>query len=231
LDFLKRLVETAQAAGARRFRFADTLGVLDPFGVFDRIAALRAACDLEIEMHAHDDLGLATANTLAAVRAGASHVNTTVTGLGERAGNAPLEEVVLGLRQCHGLETGIDLRSFPALADVVARAAGRPIPWQKSVVGEGVFTHEAGIHVDGLIKDPDNYQGFAPELVGRNHRLVLGKHSGSHAVQAVYGYLGVAVDAGAAGVLLDRIRAFVTAAKRSPTQGELIDFHRELETA
>ena len=99
LDFLCALAETAERAGARRLRFADTLGVLDPFGTFDRIATLRRNTGLEIEMHAHDDLGLATANTLAACKAGATHVNTTVNGLGERAGNAPLEEVVLGLQQ------------------------------------------------------------------------------------------------------------------------------------
>jgi homocitrate synthase NifV len=230
MDFLKRLVEAAQAAGARRFRFADTLGVLEPFGVFARIAALRSVCDLEIEIHAHDDLGMATANTLAAVKAGATHANTTVNGLGERAGNAPLEEVVLGLRQCHGIETGIDLRQFPALAKAVARAAGRPIPWQKSLVGEGVFTHEAGIHVDGLLKDPDNYQGFDPVVVGRSHRLVLGKHSGSRAVQSVYGRLGVRLDEWEAGLLLGRIRTFVTAAKRSPAEAELMTFYRETET-
>jgi homocitrate synthase NifV len=113
--FLAQIAAVAQRAGARRIRFADTLGVLDPFAVAERIGALRRVTDLEIEMHAHDDLGLATANTLAAVRAGATHVNTTVNGLGERAGNAPLEEVVLGLRQCYGIETGVDLRRFPAL--------------------------------------------------------------------------------------------------------------------
>ncbi len=196
--------------------------MLDPFAVAERIAALRAACDLEIEMHAHDDLGMATANTLAAVRAGATHVNTTVNGLGERAGNAPLEEVVLGLRQCYGIESGIDLRRFPDLSERVARAAGRPVPWQKSVVGEGVFTHEAGIHVDGLLKDPDNYQGFAPELVGRQHRLVLGKHSGKGAVQAVYARLGVALSSDEAAALLAQVRDFVAAAKRPPADAELL---------
>ncbi|MEI6415143.1 MAG: homocitrate synthase, partial [Pseudomonadota bacterium] len=194
LDLLKRIVEAAQQAGARRFRFADTLGVLEPFGVFERIRALRAVCDLEIEMHAHNDLGLATANTLAAVRAGATHLNTTVNGLGERAGNAPLEEVVLALRQCHGIETGIHLKGFPALSRRVASASGRPVPWQKSVVGKGVFTHEAGIHVDGLLKNPANYQGFDPALVGGRHRIVLGKHSGHRAVQRVMAGLGVDLD-------------------------------------
>ena len=226
-DFLRRIVETAQRAGARRFRFADTLGMLDPFAAFERIAALRASCDLEIEMHAHDDLGMATANTLAAVRAGATHVNTTVTGLGERAGNAALEEVVLGLRQCLGRETGIDLRRFPALAERVARASGRPIPWQKSVVGEGAFTHEAGIHVDGLLKDPDNYQGFDPRIVGRAHRVVLGKHSGPRAVRAVYGRMGIGVDDDEANRLLGRVRAFVTEAKRPPSDDDLLALRKE----
>ncbi|WIM06060.1 MAG: homocitrate synthase [Candidatus Nitricoxidivorans perseverans] len=226
-DFLKRLVETAQLAGARRFRFADTLGVLDPFSVHERIAALRRISDIEIEMHAHDDLGMATANTLAAVRAGATHVNTTVNGLGERAGNAPLEEVVLGLRQCHGIETGVDLRRFPALSERVASAAGRPVAWQKSVVGEGVFTHEAGIHVDGLLKDADNYQGFDPRLVGRRHRVVLGKHSGRHSVQLVMSRLGRRLDAAEAESLLARVRGFVAARKRPPGDGELLQLLAE----
>lgn len=222
MDFLLRIADAAQSAGARRIRFADTLGVLDPFAVAERIGRLRASTDLEIEMHAHDDLGLATANTLAAVRAGATHVNTTVNGLGERAGNAPLEEVVLGLRQCYGIETGIDLRKFPDLSASVARAAGRPVAWQKSVVGEGAFTHEAGIHIDGLLKHPDNYQAFDPCLVGRQHRFVLGKHSGRGGVQAVYAALGRHVAEAEAGQLLNRLRDFVHATKRPPEPGELI---------
>lgn len=222
MDFLMRLADVAQSAGARRIRFADTLGVLDPFAVAERIGRLRRCSDLEIEMHAHDDLGLATANTMAAVRAGATHVNTTVNGLGERAGNAPLEEVVLGLRQCYAIETGIDLRRFPALSATVASAAGRPVPWQKSVVGEGAFTHEAGIHVDGLLKHPDNYQGFDPQLVGRQHRFVLGKHSGKGGVQAVFAALGRPLADAEADTVVCRLREFVDAAKRPPESGELL---------
>ena len=219
---LAAIAEAAQAAGARRIRFADTLGVLDPFATFERIAALRAACDLEIEMHAHDDLGMATANTLAAARAGATHLNTTVNGLGERSGNAPLEEVVLGLHVCHGIGTGIDLKGFPEISRRVALASGRPLPWQKSVVGEGAFTHEAGIHVDGLLKDPANYEGFDPELVGRRRRVVLGKHSGARAVQLVMRELGHSLSEADARELLRRVRAFVARAKHSPTDADLL---------
>ena len=221
-EFLARIADAAQTAGARRLRFADTLGVLDPFTVAERIAALRRRSDLEIEMHAHDDLGLATANTLAAVRAGATHVNTTVNGLGERAGNAPLEEVVLGLRRCYAIETGVDLRQFPALSAIVAHASGRPVAWQKSIVGEGAFTHEAGIHVDGLLKHPDNYQGFDPQLVGREHRFVLGKHSGKSGVQAVYATLGHPLTEGEAVRLIARLRDLVYALKRPPSAKELL---------
>ncbi len=221
-DFLAQIADVAQKAGARRIRFADTLGVLDPFSMAERIADLRRRTDLEIEIHAHDDLGMATANTLAAVRAGATHVNTTVNGLGERAGNAPLEEVVLGLFQCHGIDAGIDLKGFPRVSDLVASASGRPVPWQKSVVGEGAFAHESGVHIDGLIKNPDNYQGFDPSLVGRQHRFVLGKHSGKVGVQAVYASLGERIADAEAARILDSVRDFVNAAKRPPSSQELL---------
>lgn len=221
MDFLCALAATAERAGARRLRFADTLGVLEPFSTFDKISTLRRHTGLEIEMHAHDDMGLATANTLAACKAGATHVNTTVNGLGERAGNAPLEEVVLGLKKLHGIDTGIDLKGFPALSSRVANASGRAIPWQKSVVGAGAFTHEAGIHVDGLLKHPDNYQGFDPSEVGQAHRIVLGKHSGSRAVQVVYAGLGLELSDGEAQALLSPIRTFVSAHKHPPEAADL----------
>ncbi len=173
-------------------------------------------------MHAHDDLGMATANTLAAAKAGASHLNTTVNGLGERSGNAPLEEVVLGLHVCHGIETGIELKGFAQISQCVAAASGRPLPWQKCIVGEGAFTHEAGIHVDGLLKDPANYEGFAPGLVGRRHRIVLGKHSGARAVQRVMAALGHSLSDTAARELLRRVRVFVAEAKHSPSDDDLL---------
>jgi homocitrate synthase NifV len=221
-DFLCALAAVAERSGARRLRFADTLGILEPFTTFDRIARLRANTSLEIEMHAHDDMGLATANTLAACKAGASHVNTTVNGLGERAGNAPLEEVVLGLKKLYGMATGVELRGFPELSALVASASGRAVPWQKSVVGAGAFTHEAGIHVDGLLKHPDNYQGFDPGEVGQAHRIVLGKHSGSRAVQVVYAGLGIDLDEAQAQALLPQVRAFVASRKHPPETTDLI---------
>jgi homocitrate synthase NifV len=228
-ELLWRVAEAAQEAGAQRLRFADTLGIMDPFAVAERIRDLRAVSDLEIEMHAHDDLGLATANTLAAVRGGASHVNTTVHGLGERAGNAALEEVAMGLKHLHGVATGVDLSRFDGLSRRVALASGRPLSWHKSLVGEGAFTHEAGIHVDGLLKDPLNYQGIDPAELGRSHRLVLGKHSGRRAVRQAYAtLLAFDLELDQAGRVLPLLRRFVMETKRSPQAAELRRFLAEI---
>ncbi len=227
-DFLMQVMEVAQEAGADRFRFADTVGIMEPFGVFERISRLRSASDLDIEMHAHDDLGLATANTLAAIRGGATHVNTTVNGLGERAGNAALEEVLMGLKVLYGSDCGVKLHHYQAVAQLVAVASGRPLPWHKSIVGEGVFTHESGIHVDGLLKDPLNYQGVDPASVGREHRLVLGKHSGTSAVLRCYADLGVTLSREEANLLLPGIRRFAAQHKRSPSPLELEAFYASL---
>ena len=229
-DFLARAAQVAQAHGAIRVRYADTLGLLEPFQTHDRIARLRREIDIGIEIHAHNDLGLATANTLAAVLAGATHASTTVNGLGERAGNAALEEVVMAARHLYALDCGIDTTALTMISRLVARASGRPVGAGKSIVGEAAFTHESGIHVDGLLKDRANYENFRPEEVGRTHQLVLGKHSGSHGVLDAYARLGLDLDAGQARTLLDCIRAHVTHTKRPPTDDELIHFYLDLLT-
>ena len=204
--FIASVIAVAAAAGARRFRFADTLGIMEPFATYDIFRRLHSASALDLEIHAHDDLGLATANSLAAVRGGATHVSTTVNGLGERAGNAALEEIVVALPQLYDRETGVTLAALPAVSALVARASGRPVPAGKSIVGEAVFTHESGIHVDGLLKDRRNYQGLDPALLGRDHRIVLGKHSGTAAVRHVYASLGRRLSDSEERALLDRLR-------------------------
>jgi len=228
LDFVLRVIAAAERAGARRFRFADTVGVLEPFRTHAIFTKLRGATGLELEMHAHDDLGLATSNSLAAAVAGATHINTTVNGLGERAGNAPLEEVAVGLQLLHGIDTGLDFRRLPAISDRVSRASGRQVAWQKSLVGEGAFTHEAGIHVDGLRKDRLNYQGVDPALLGREHRIILGKHSGGHAVSDALDRLGLGTRPEQVAAVLTRLRSFVTCYKRSPSEAELRGLHADV---
>ena len=204
--FLFEVAWAAKDAGARRVRIADTLGVLDPFTTHALMSALRQATDLELEIHAHDDLGLATANTLAAVKAGATHASVTVVGLGERAGNAPLEEVAVALTQLYGRDTGIDPAALGNVAAVVAAAAARPIPPAKAIVGDHVFTHESGIHVDGLIKDRHTYQALDPALFGRSHTFVIGKHSGVAAIAAALADMRLQASAAEQQAILDRVR-------------------------
>jgi homocitrate synthase NifV len=206
VDFLIELIATAKAAGAKRFRVADTLSVLDPDSAHALLARLRATTDLELEFHGHDDLGLATANTLAALKAGASHASVTVIGLGERAGNAPLEEVAVALKQLYGRDTGIVLSELDNVAAVVAAAAARAIPLNKAIVGEHVFTHESGIHVDGLLKDTRTYQSLDPRLFGRSNRIVIGKHSGLSAITSLLNELKMPVSAEEARGILARVR-------------------------
>ena len=223
--FLALVARQAQACGASRIRFADTLGVLDPFTTHEAIARLRDAVDIDIEIHAHNDLGLATANTLAALRAGATHANTTVNGLGERAGNAALEEVVMGVRHLHHASTGVDTQALVPISHLVARASGRQVAFNKSIVGEAVFTHESGIHIDGLLKNAATYESFDPSELGRQRRTVLGKHSGSQAVRQAYVQMGVVLDDDALTTrLLGRIRDHAMRVKQEATPDELRSF-------
>jgi homocitrate synthase NifV len=229
VDFLVKVIAAAKAAGARRFRVADTLSVLDPTASFALLAALRQSTDLELEFHGHDDLGLATANTLAAVKGGATHASVTVIGLGERAGNAPLEEVAVALKQLYGRETGVVLTELGNVAAVVAAAAGRPIPLSKAIVGDHVFTHESGIHVDGLIKDRRTYQALDPSLFGRSHRFVIGKHSGLAAITASLSDLRLQASPDEQRAILARVREHAIINKRAVTPEALAAIWRDVQ--
>ncbi|HEU0264346.1 MAG TPA: homocitrate synthase [Geobacterales bacterium] len=220
--FLIELMEISREMGGDRFRFCDTLGILDPFTMYERISTLRRAVpELEIEVHTHNDLGMATANALAGIRAGARFVNTTVNGLGERAGNAPLEEVVMALRHACAVDVGIDTQRFVQLSRLVARASQRPVPGWKAVVGEYVFSHESGLHADGVIKSPDNYEGFDPAEVGLTRHIVIGKHSGTSGVRERYRQLGIDMGRSEATLLLERLRMKAQQLKRALSDGEL----------
>jgi len=231
LDFVVEAVEAAQDAGASRFRFADTLGILDPFATCDIFTRLRASTAMELEFHGHDDLGLATANTLASVRGGATHASVCVLGLGERAGNAALEEVVAGLTQIHNRPTHVDLARIPELADVVAAASRRPIPAAKPIVGDAVFTHESGIHVHGLLKDPKTYEAFDPSRFGRSRRFVLGKHSGKAGLINALNTLGLSASENDTRLILDQVHARASETKQVVSTTDLRMFHASVRTA
>ncbi|TLV14645.1 homocitrate synthase [Klebsiella indica] len=225
---LRDIALVAQQASAARLRYADTVGILDPFTTVAQISALRNVWPGEIEMHAHNDLGLAAANTLAAVRAGATSVNTTILGLGERAGNAALETVALGLERCLGVETGVQFAALPALCQKVADASLRPIDPQQPLVGELVFTHESGVHVAALLRDSESYQSIDPALIGRRYKLVLGKHSGRQAVNGVFDQMGYHLSSAQINQLLPAIRRFAENWKRSPKDYELVALYDEI---
>ena len=227
-SFLIEVVKAAEQTGARRFRVADTLSVLEPFAAHALVAALRAETALELEIHAHDDLGLATANTLAAIRAGATHASVTVIGLGERAGNAPLEEVAVSLHHLYGCDTAVDMTALGPIASLVSAAAVRPIPPNKAIVGDHVFTHESGIHVDGLLKDARTYQSLDPATLGRAHSIVLGKHSGFAALAASLSNLNLSATVIELRAILERVREQAAVTKNPVTAEALTEIWKEI---
>jgi homocitrate synthase NifV len=220
------ILRAAAQEGATRFRFADTLGLLDPFAAYESIKHVTQETDLPIEFHGHDDVGLATANTLAAIRGGASHASVTVLGLGERAGNAALEEVAAALGHvCEG-RTNIDLKKLQGLARIVAAASQRKIGRAKAIVGSDIFTHESGIHVAALLKDARTYQGLDPAALGRRNKILIAKHSGLAAIASRCEELGVVLDPAAAARVLDQVKRRARAKKPPFSKAE---FSRVIE--
>lgn len=226
LDFLVELIQIAKSLGADRFRFCDTLGILDPFTTYDKVSYLVNQVDLDLEVHTHNDLGMATANAIAGVRAGARFVNTTVNGLGERAGNAALEEVVMALKHACNIDLPINTGRFVELSKLVGQASCRPVPEWKAIVGEKVFSHESGLHADGVLKFPGNYEGYDPAEVGLNRHMVIGKHSGRHGLQDRLRELDIALDPWETDAFLARVRNVAQVEKRPLSDKDLLLLYR-----
>ncbi len=176
-SFVLEVSYLLEELGVDRVRICDTVGILTPFKTFELITSIRKNIKAPLEIHTHNDFGLATANALAGIKGGAVYASVTVNGIGERAGNASLEEVVMAIEKIEGVKTGINIRRLKELSLLVSRSSGKPIHPNKPIVGDLVFTHESGIHVDGVIKDPSNYEPFPPEDIGAKRRLIIGKHS------------------------------------------------------
>lgn len=228
-EYLAEFARVAWEAGAQRIRYADTVGRLAPSQIAAALKPIQeAAPKIEIEFHGHNDLGLATANALAAYEAGVHAVSVTVNGLGERAGNVALEEVVVALRVAHGVDCMVDCTKFGELSDLVSIAADRPIPAQKPVVGMAAFLHESGIHCSGMLRDERAYEAFAPGLVGRERPdFVLGSHTGSAAVATMLGAQGIDVSPAAARRIAARVRELATRCGRPVNPGELVGLINE----
>ncbi|HBV87503.1 homocitrate synthase [Desulfosporosinus sp.] len=229
MDFLVQFAKEAKRAGADRLRYCDTVGILDPFVTYDNIKTLIEKVGIDVEMHTHDDFGMATANALAGVKAGASHVGVTVNGLGERAGNAALEEVVMALKHLLDTDLSFATERFVEVSEYVARASGRRIPPWKSIVGSNMFAHESGIHADGALKNPRTYEAFSPEDVGLERQLVIGKHSGTASIKAKFwNEYGKEMSDEDAAEMLERVRALAVDMKRSLFDKELAYIYSDM---
>ena len=199
--FLARVCREAVAAGATTINLPDTVGYSTPAEHAAFLREIRVRCpELErvtLSVHCHDDLGLAVANSLAGIEAGARQVECTVNGIGERAGNAALEEIVMALRvreDQYEAETGVEVGEIGRTSALVSRLSGYSIQRCKAIVGANAFAHEAGIHQDGVLKDVSTYQIMDPEELGLTMTLPLGKHSGRHAFAAACQAAGIELE-------------------------------------
>jgi isopropylmalate/homocitrate/citramalate synthase len=203
---LIRMLSAAEAAGADYIVFTDTAGVLTPVSTFMIIRTLASVLKVPLGLHFHNDLGLAQANNLAGLQAGAKMAQLSVNGLGERAGNASLEELLVALRVKWGIDLGLRLDKLHDLSMLVHRAAGTTPPANKGVTGKWAFTHESGIHVAGLLTNPETYQPYPPAMVGRSHEIVFGKHSGKHGLVYLAERHGIKLSDEACQAVLARIK-------------------------
>lgn len=189
--FLQEFLSAAVNEGVQRVCVCDTVGVLTPEKASELFSELTRTVKVPVAAHCHDDFGMATANTLTAVQAGAQEIHVSVNGLGERGGNAALEEIVLALTHFHGIKTGVKLNKLYGISKLVERHTGLPVSPTKAVVGENAFAHEAGIHTHGVLVYPPTYEPISPEVVGHHRKLVFGKHVGSHAIESELKRMGL----------------------------------------
>jgi len=226
-DFMLQFAKTAKDAGADRIRYCDTLGIMTPSGMYDAIKRIVDNVHIPIEMHTHNDFGMATANAIAGVQAGATFLSTTVMGIGERTGNSPLEEVVMASKHLLNIDTGIETKRLREIAEYVARASSREIPAWKPIVGQNCFAHEAGIHTDGVMKYLSNYEPYSPEEVGMSRKIIVGKHSGRSTIKQILAARGIELDDTSAAAILEIVRATSVSLKRSLSENELLYIYQD----
>ena len=183
LEYLTKVFETAVGAGAQRLTPCDTVGYLTPERTSEFFTKLKESIKVPMGVHCHNDFGMAVANSIVALATGVEECHATINGLGERAGNAALEEIVVALRTFYKLDLNIKTELLYSTSQLVSRLTGVHMQPNKAVVGENAFTHESGIHTQGVLANPLTYEPIAPELVGCTRRIAPGKHSGSNAIR------------------------------------------------
>jgi homocitrate synthase NifV len=226
-SFMRDVMELGRECGAGRFRYCDTIGVMTPTQTYH---AVKELCDLDllpIEMHTHNDFGLANANALSGIDAGAISMNTTVIGLGERAGNASFEQILMSLKHLYGESREIDPFLLRNLVQSVANAANINLAANAPIVGERIFAHESGIHADGMMKDSHAYEPYEAKEVGLTSSFPIGKHSGSATIRYHLARMGISADNSILGDLLPKIREIVTSRKRVLEIGELKSLYQD----
>ncbi len=214
LDFVIKLFDAAVSAKADRLTFADTVGVMTPERVEEVVKKLKERFSVPLAIHCHDDFGLATANTVFAVKAGVDEFHATINGIGERAGNAALEEVVMAIEFLYGIKTKIKKEKIYDTSQLVERLTRVTVPPNKPIVGENAFAHESGIHTSAILKDSKTYEPISPETIGRRRVLVLGKHAGKASVEAIMKELGYKATPEQMKEILDRIKELGDKGKR-----------------
>ena len=229
MEFLLQFARTARDAGADRLRYCDTLGILDPFETFMRVKNIIDIIGIDMEMHTHNDFGMAIANAIAGIKAGAIYVNTTINGLGERAGNAAFEEFVMALKYVEGVDMGFNTTLFRNLSEYVARASNRVLPTWKPIVGGNLFVHEIESKVSGIMANPLTYELFKETDVGLKREYVLGKYSGVNATMHKLETLGYKMSEEEASELAEIIRNKTVASKRALFDSEIIDTYKEFK--
>jgi 2-isopropylmalate synthase len=191
MPFLKQVCKAAEKSGADMINIPDTVGIMIPRTMSKFISEINSTIDIPISIHCHDDFGMAVANSLAAVETGASQVHCTINGLGERAGNASLEEIVMALHMIYKMKTGVNSRLLYSTSRIVSTLTGLFVQANKAIVGENAFSHESGIHTRGVTVKPLTFEPIKPELVGRKRRLVAGKLAGTRGIKAELEEVGI----------------------------------------
>ena len=216
LEFLDVVHKAIQEVGVDRIDIPDTVGVMTPPAMTQFVAQIKKNVKVPLAVHCHDDFGMSVANSLAGVLGGAEEIHCTINGLGERAGNAALEEVVMGLLAFYNVKTNINSRKMAFVSRLVSQLTGIAVPPNKAIVGENAFSHESGIHVHGVLSECSTYEPMRPEIVGKERSFVVGKHSGVHAIQNKLREYGLELNP-------EQMKEVVTRVKKWAESGKKLD--------
>jgi isopropylmalate/homocitrate/citramalate synthase len=208
LKFLEELVLLAYKTGAKRIGFTDTVGCAIPQTIHYLFSHMRTLVPTPFSVHVHNDFGLGLINAISALGSGASHVCATINGWGERAGNVPLEQLIMALKILYKKELGIDTKKLWELSEMVSNFAGLPIPKNHPFVGANAFTHESGIHVAAILEHPRTYESISPKLIGNKRNFVFGKHTGKKIIRHLLEFNGIEADEELIREIVARVKQF-----------------------